>query len=120
MYLHMATKVHPIIHAEISVIPITSIANTSSDLESSGMSKQIAKVFDSIRRVKNVNAILTPMGTQIETSDFKAILNAIEAAHQSLRTEGNTKRIISTIRIDERFDKSKTLHDKVQSVMEKL
>jgi uncharacterized protein YqgV (UPF0045/DUF77 family) len=60
------------------------------------------------------------MGTQIETSDFKAILNAIEASHQSLRTEGNIKRIISTIRIDERFDKSKTLHDKVQSVMEKL
>ena len=73
------------------------------------MSKQIAKVFDSIRRVKNVNAILTPMGTQIETSDFKAILNAIEAAHQSLRTEENIKRIISTIRIDERFDKSTTL-----------
>ena len=116
----MVTKVHPIVHAEISVIPITSIASISSDLKSSGMSKQIAKVFDAIRRVKNVKAILTPMGTQIETSDFKAILNAIEAAHQSLRSERNIKRIISTIRIDERFDKSTTLHDKVQSVMEKL
>jgi uncharacterized protein YqgV (UPF0045/DUF77 family) len=83
------------------------------------MSKQIAKVFDSIRRVKNVNAILTPIVLRLRPVISKHI-NAIEAAHQSLRTEGNIKRIISTIRIDERFDKSKTLHDKVQSVMEKL
>jgi uncharacterized protein (TIGR00106 family) len=120
MYLNMATKVQPIVHAEISVIPITRHSNASQDLESIGMSKQIAVAFDAIRRVKNINVILTPMGTQIETSDFKAILKAIEAAHDSLRSEKNIKRIISTIRIDERLDKSITLHDKVQSVMDKL
>jgi uncharacterized protein (TIGR00106 family) len=120
MYLLMATKVQPIVHAEISVIPITSYSDASSELESPGMSKQIAVAFDAIRKVKNVNVILTPMGTQLETSDFKAILNAIGAAHHSLRSEKNIKRIISTIRIDERLDKSITLHDKVQSVMDKL
>jgi uncharacterized protein (TIGR00106 family) len=116
----MPTKVQPILHAEISVIPITRYSNASPDLESLGMSKQIAVAFDAIRRVKNINVILTPMGTQIETSDFKAILNAIEAAHDSLRSEKNIKRIISTIRIDERLDKSLTLDDKVKSVMDKL
>jgi uncharacterized protein (TIGR00106 family) len=116
----MATKVQPIVHAEISVIPITRYSSASPDLESIGMSKQIAVAFDAIRRVKNINVILTPMGTQIETNDFKAILNAIEAAHDSLRSEKNIKRIISTIRIDERLDKSVNLHDKVQSVMDKL
>jgi uncharacterized protein (TIGR00106 family) len=109
-----------IVHAEISVIPITSYLDASPDLESPGMSKQIAVAFDAIRRVKNVNVILTPMGTQLETSDFNAILNAIDAAHRSLRSEKNIKRIISTIRIDERLDKSITLEDKVQSVMDKL
>jgi uncharacterized protein (TIGR00106 family) len=116
----MTTKGQPIVHAEISVIPLTRYPNTSPDLESLGMSKQIAVAFDAIRRVKNINIILTPMGTQIESSDFKAILNAIEAAHDALRSEKNVKRIISTIRIDERLDKSTTLHDKVQSVMDKL
>lgn len=116
----MPTKVKPILHAEISVIPITRYSNASPDVESLGMSKQIAVAFDAIRRVKNIDVILTPMGTQIEASDFKSILNAIEAAHDSLRTEKNIRRIISTIRIDERLDKSVTLHDKVQSVMNKL
>jgi uncharacterized protein YqgV (UPF0045/DUF77 family) len=60
------------------------------------------------------------MGTQIETSDFGNILKAISATHDLLRKEGSIKRIISTIRIDERRDKSATLDDRVQSVRDKL
>ena len=103
----------PYLAAESAVI--------DSDPESdTGMSKQIAIAFDAIRRLKDVNAILTPMGTQIETGSFENILKAIEAAHQSLRTTSGVKRIVSTIRIDERLDKSATLQDKVKSVKEKL
>jgi uncharacterized protein (TIGR00106 family) len=116
----MGSKVQPLVHAEISVIPITVNENASSDTASAGMSKHISKVFDAIRRIKDVNTILTPMGTQIESSKFENILKAIDAAHYSLRTEGSVKRIISSIRIDERLDKSTTLQDKVRSVKEKL
>ena len=119
----MTSKVQPLVHAEISVIPIfgSGAAVAESDPESdTGMSKQIAIAFDAIRRVKDVNAILTPMGTQIETGRFENILKAIEAAHQSLRTTSGIKRIVSTIRIDERLDKSATLEDKVKSVKEKI
>lgn len=117
----MTSKVQPLVHAEISVIPIAGSGAALADSDSdTGMSKPIAIAFDAIRRVKDVNAILTPMGTQIETGSFENILKAIEAAHQSLRTGGGVKRIISTIRIDERLDKSATLEDKVQSVKEKL
>ena len=59
------------------------------------------------------------MGTQIEANDMKAILNAIEAAHQAVKLTG-AKRIISSIRIAERLDASKTLEDEVGSVTEKL
>lgn len=119
----MTSNVQPLVHAEISVIPILGCgaAVIDSDPESdTGMSKQIAIAFDAIRRLKDVNAILTPMGTQIETGSFENILKAIEAAHKSLRTTSGVKRIVSTIRIDERLDKSATLEDKVKSVKEKL
>ena len=91
-----------------------------SDPESdTGMSKHIAIAFDAIRRLKDVNAILMPMGTQIETGSFENILKAIEVDN-SLSTTSGVKRIVSTIRIDERLDKSATLQDKVKSVKEKL
>lgn len=67
-----------ILHAEISVIPIGTNSGTS-------MSKQIASVFDAIRKIKDMKTVLTAMGTQIETNDFGNILKAIEVTHQSIR-----------------------------------
>jgi uncharacterized protein (TIGR00106 family) len=112
----MSLRVQPLIHAEISVIPIVS----GRDNNNTGMSKYIAKAFDAIRGIEGINAVLTAMGTQIESSDFQNILKAINATHDSLRKEEDIKRIISTIRIDERRDKSATLDDRVQSVQDQL
>jgi uncharacterized protein (TIGR00106 family) len=113
----MSFRVQPLIHAEISVIPIVSGRDNNNN---TGMSKYIAKAFDAIRGIEGINAVLTAMGTQIESSDFQNILKAINATHDSLRKEDNIKRIISTIRIDERRDKSATLNDRVQSVQDLL
>ena len=99
-------------HAEISVIPIGTSSGTS-------MSKEIAAAFDAIRKIKDIKSMLTPMGTQIETNNFANILTAIEAAHQSIRLAG-AKRIITTVRIDERLDRSTSLEEKVDSVLQKL
>jgi uncharacterized protein YqgV (UPF0045/DUF77 family) len=88
-------------HAEISVIPMGTISGTS-------MTKEIADSFDAIRRVKDLKAMLTPMGTQIETNNFANIPTAIEAAHLAVRSAG-AKRIITT-----------SLQKKIDSVMEKL
>ncbi len=60
------------------------------------------------------------MRTHIETRDFAKILKAIDATHDSLKREGNVTRIISTIRIDERRDKSATFDDRIRSVQKKL
>jgi uncharacterized protein (TIGR00106 family) len=99
-------------HAEISVIPIGTSSGTS-------MSKEIATAFDAIRKIKDIKSMLTPMGTQIETNNFANILTAIEAAHQAIRLAG-AKRIITTVRIDERLDRSTSLEEKVDSVLQKL
>ncbi|MFY9796090.1 MAG: MTH1187 family thiamine-binding protein [Candidatus Nitrosopolaris sp.] len=100
------------LHAEISIMPLGT--------GSTGISKEVAAAFDAIRKTKDIKTTkLTAMGTQIEANDMKAILNAIEAAHQAVKLTG-AKRIISSIRIAERLDASKTLEDEVGSVTEKL
>jgi uncharacterized protein (TIGR00106 family) len=87
---------------------------------STGISKEVAAAFDAIRKTKDIKTTkLTAMGTQVEANDMRAILNAIEAAHQAVKLTG-AKRIISSIRIAERLDASKTLEDAVGSVTEKL
>jgi uncharacterized protein (TIGR00106 family) len=100
------------IHAEISILPV----GTSS----TSISKEVAAAFDAIRKTKDIKITkLTAMGTQIEANNMKAILNSIEAAHQAVKSTG-AKRIISSIRIAERLDASRTLEDEVKSVTEKL
>ena len=116
-----------IVHAEISVIPIGSATIISNELRekeikpttATSMSKEIAVAFNAISQIKDIKATLTPMGTQIESNNIQNILKAVETAHQAVKEIG-VKRIISTIRIDERLDKAYTLEDKVKSVKEKL
>ena len=87
---------------------------------STSISKEVAAAFDAIRKTKDIKTTkLTAMGTQIEANNMRAVLNAIEAAHQAVKLTG-AKRIISSIRIAERLDASRTLEDEVGSVTEKL
>ena len=117
-----------IVHAEISVIPIGSATIISNELReeetkptttATSMSKEIAVAFDAISQIKDIKATLTSMGTQIESNNIQNVLKAVETAHQAVKEIG-VKRIISTIRIDERLDKAYTLEDRVESVKEKL
>ncbi len=99
-------------HDEISIIPV----GTSS----TSISKEVSAAFEAISTTKDIkNTKLTAMGTQIEANNMRAILNAIDAAHQAVKSTG-AKRIISNIRIVERLDASRTLEDEVRSVTEKM
>ena len=108
----MSTNSNQTLHAEISIVPVGT--------NSTSISKEVAAASDAIRRTKDIKTIkLTAMGTQIEARNMRAILNAIEAAHQAVKSTG-AKRIVSTIRIAERLDASRTLEDDVGSVNERL
>ena len=74
---------------------------------------------EAIKKVKGIKVMVTGMSTQMEANSIQVILKAIEFAHRSLKDKG-IPRIISSIRIDERFDKSETLEDRAKSVQEKL
>jgi uncharacterized protein (TIGR00106 family) len=100
------------VNAEISIVPIGT-SDTS-------MGKEIAAAYDAIRNIKNLkNVILTPMSTQVESDSLDHIFQAIHAAHDSAKSVG-AKRVISTIRIDERLDKPNTLDEKIHSVKTKV
>jgi uncharacterized protein (TIGR00106 family) len=100
------------LHAEISIIPVGT--------GSTSISNEVAAAFDAIRTTKDIKSTkLTAMGTQIEANNMRAILNAIEAAHQAVKSRG-ARRIISNIRIAERLDASKSLEDEVQAVTSKV
>jgi uncharacterized protein (TIGR00106 family) len=100
------------VNAEISIVPIGT-SNTS-------IGKEIAAAYDAIRNIKNLKKVtLTPMSTQVESESLNDIFQAIHAAHDSAKSVG-AKRVISTIRIDERLDKPNTLDEKVQSVKAKV
>jgi uncharacterized protein (TIGR00106 family) len=100
----------PTVNAEISIAPIGT-SDTS-------MGKEIAAAYDAIRSIRNLKVTLTPMSTQVESDNLDDIFQAIHAAHNSAKSVG-AKRVISTIRIDERLDKPNILDEKVQSVMTK-
>ena len=98
--------------AEISIIPITTSGDTS-------MSKEIALVYNAINKIQGLKTVITAMGTQIESNELDNILKAIKISHTTLRNIG-IERILSSIRIDERPDKSNTLDGKINSVKIKI
>lgn len=100
------------LHAEISIIPIGT-GDTS-------ISREVALAFGAIRGTSGIRRTrLTAMGTQIESDNITAIFNAIDAAHQAVKSAG-VKRIVSNIKISERLDASRTLESEVKSVIDKL
>ena len=68
---------------------------------------------------KGVKYQLTPMGTIIEVPTLKEGLKIVEEAHEAMFALG-AKRVSTTIRIDDRRDKDRTMEDKVKSVFEKV
>jgi len=96
--------------AEVSLVPMgTKTPSTS---------KYVAKALKVLREEKGVKYQLTAMGTLLE-GDLNEVLEVAKKMHQCLFDE-DVKRVVSTIRIDDRRDKMLTISYKVESVMKKL
>jgi len=92
--------------AEFSIHPIGS---------GTSVSREVKAAIRAISRIPGLKIQVTPMATILESSDIGTILKAVEASHSALRKLGS-KRISSTLRIDERRDKRRTMVDKLDSV----
>jgi len=97
--------------AEISIIPLGT--------KSPSVSKYVASVFSVLRKEKGIKYELTSMGTIIEASSLRKLLRIAEKMHRKVFSLG-VKRVVTTIKIDERIDKKLTLKGKVASVRGKL
>ncbi len=109
----MTMEDHKVV-AEISIIPIGKNYPNDDALQTS-FSREISLAFNAIKKLKEVKVNLTAMGTEIEANNIQDVLKSVEMAHNAMKENG-VKRIISTIRIDERLDKTETLEDRVNSV----
>ncbi len=98
------------ITAELTIIPIGT-SKTS-------LSEYIAAAVAALES-DGIKYELTGMGTLLESNDIEKIFSAITAAHEAVFETG-AERVATSIKIDERRDKEKTIHDKISSVTQRL
>ncbi|RKZ21347.1 thiamine-binding protein [bacterium] len=94
---------------EISVVPVGT-GGTS-------LSKYVARAFEVVRK-SNLKYELTPMGTVIE-GPIDELFNLAREIHEVCFSMG-IKRVLTTIKIDDRRDREGTMEQKKRSVEEKL
>jgi len=95
---------------EVSVIPVGT--------PSSSLSEYVAGCVAILKDAEGVAYQLNPMGTVIE-GDLDRVLDVIRRLHEHPFTKG-VKRVVTTIRIDDRRDKRLTMAGKVAAVEDKL
>ena len=93
--------------AEISVIPLGTA--------SPALSHYIADCLKVLKDAPDISYQLTAMGTIIE-GPLERVLWLAQKMHQA-PFEMGAQRVITSIKIDERRDKSQTMKDKVESVV---
>ncbi|AOY75983.1 MTH1187 family thiamine-binding protein [Clostridium formicaceticum] len=95
---------------EITVIPLGT-ATTS-------VSKYVAACHKVLKEEKDIKYQLTPMSTVLE-GDLDRVLEVAKKLHQVPFQEG-AQRVATTMKIDDRRDKTNTMEGKIASVKSKL
>jgi len=95
---------------EVSIIPLGT--------ESPSLSQYIAQAVKALEKEKDIKYELTAMGTIIE-GDLERLLTLVRKMHQAVLDSG-VMRVATTIKIDDRRDKTASMSAKVESVKRKL
>jgi uncharacterized protein (TIGR00106 family) len=96
--------------AEISIVPVGT--------KTPSVSQYVAKAIGVLGQEKSVEYKLTGMGTILE-GNLADVLETVRSMHEAV-FDAQIKRVVTTIRIDDRRDRESSIHRKVQSVTEKL
>jgi uncharacterized protein (TIGR00106 family) len=83
--------------------------------KSTSIGEHVATAITTMNKIEGLKCELTPMGTVIEADSLDTIFEAVKAAHEALVEKG-IQRVESTLLIDDRRDKPRTMNDKVHSV----
>ncbi len=95
---------------EISIVPVGT--------KTASVSKHVAAALKVLRREKKVVYELTSMGTILE-GELDDVLRAARKMHEAV-LDGGVRRVVTTIKIDDRRDKPLSMSGKVESVVRKL
>jgi len=96
--------------AEVSIVPLGT--------KTPSLSKHLARAFRVLREEKNIKYELTPMGTIIE-GDLGEVLRVVSNMHESI-FDGKVMRVTTTIKIDDRRDKTLSMRGKIESLSKEL
>ena len=96
--------------AEVSIVPLGT--GTPS------VSKYVAHALEILRDEKDIKYELTAMRTIIE-GDLDKVLKVVKQMHEDTFTEGIV-RVLTTIKIDDRRDKTLSIDGKIGSVQRQL
>ena len=99
---------------EVRYMAIMDIGIIPLGTETPSVSKYIATALKVLENEKNINYELTAMGTIIE-GDLPRLLNLAQKMHDSVFSAG-ARRVVTTIKIDDRRDKIATMDSKVEAV----
>lgn len=91
--------------AEISVVPLG---------EGTSVSRFVRLAIHELRKSK-LKMFVGPMSTSFEAASLDEILLAAKAVHQTV-VDAGAKRVITTIKIDDRRDKQATIETKMEAV----
>ena len=100
-------------------MPIISISVVPIGTKNPSVSRYVANSIKILEKEKDINYQLTAMGTIIEGKSIDRLLEICKKMHESAFAN-NVKRVLSTIKIDDRRDKEGTIKNKTTSVKAKL
>jgi uncharacterized protein (TIGR00106 family) len=95
--------------ADFSIIPVGH-GQTS-------VGRYVAAAVKAFKNIEGLDYEITAMGTVLAAKDLDTIFAAVKQAHEAVMAKG-VKRVVSTLRIDDRRDKPRTIDDKVRAVKE--
>jgi len=98
------------ISAELTIIPLGT-SGTS-------LSKYVAAAVAALDK-SGIQYQLSGMGTLLEAETLDELFDAIKIAHEAVFKLG-MDRVVTSVKIDDRRDRERTMDDKVRSVEEKL
>ena len=96
---------------EISIVPLGT--------QTASVSVYVANSIKMLEKQKDIKYKLTSMGTIIEADSLNKLLNIANKMHNAMFKK-NIKRVVTTIKIDDRKDKKLTINSKIKSVQRKL
>jgi len=91
---------------EIKIVPVGTVTTS--------LSRYIAACFNTVKQAQDISYQLTAMGTIIQ-GPLERVLELAQQMHEVPFTMG-AKRVVTTISIDDRRDKSATMESKVRAV----